>query len=62
MTPDDILAIPPRVLSQKQRESYFEVNGTVLLPQLFSIDGFDPYLWSVDPLQNLAHLAGVAPA
>jgi uncharacterized repeat protein (TIGR01451 family) len=38
-------------------DTYFEVNGAVLLPTLFSIDGFDPYLWVVDPLQNRSDLA-----
>jgi ectoine hydroxylase len=33
MTPEDILAIPPQVLSQKQRESYFE-DGYVLLERI----------------------------
>ncbi len=30
MTPDEILAIKPRLLTQKQRERYFE-NGFILL-------------------------------
>ena len=30
MTPDDILSIKPKVLTQKQREFYFE-NGYILL-------------------------------
>ena len=33
MTPDDILAIPPRILTQKQREHYFR-DGYLLLEKI----------------------------
>ena len=33
MTPEQVLAIPPKVLTQKQRESYFE-NGYLLLKKI----------------------------
>ncbi len=35
MTPEEILSHPPRVLSQRQRESYFE-TGYLLLPEFVS--------------------------
>ena len=37
MTPEEILAHAPRVLSQAQRESYFE-RGYVMLESLISDD------------------------
>jgi ectoine hydroxylase len=37
MTPEDVLAIRPRMLSQKQRESYFE-NGYLLLEKIVPDD------------------------
>jgi ectoine hydroxylase len=37
MTPEQILGIPPRLLTQKQREFYFE-NGYLLLQKLLSDD------------------------
>ena len=37
MTPDEILSIPPKVLSQKQRQRYFE-DGFILLEKLLSDD------------------------
>ncbi|HET7635186.1 MAG TPA: phytanoyl-CoA dioxygenase family protein, partial [Burkholderiales bacterium] len=37
MTPEQILAIPPRVLSQKQREAYFE-DGFILLERVIPDD------------------------
>jgi len=37
MTPEDILAIPPKVLSQAQRESYFE-QGYILLERVIPDD------------------------
>jgi len=35
MTPDQILSIPPRILSQRQREGYFE-EGFILLEGIVS--------------------------
>ena len=35
MTPDEILAVKPKVLTQKQREFYFE-NGYLLVPSVIS--------------------------
>ncbi|MGH6915874.1 MAG: phytanoyl-CoA dioxygenase family protein, partial [Geminicoccales bacterium] len=35
MTPEQVLSIPPKVLSRKQRESYF-ANGYLLLEKLIS--------------------------
>jgi hypothetical protein len=37
MTPEQILGIPPRLLTQKQREFYFE-NGYLLLEKLLCDD------------------------
>ncbi len=37
MTPDEILSQPPRVLSQRQRESYFE-DGYIMVERLISED------------------------
>jgi ectoine hydroxylase len=37
MTPEQVLAITPKVLTQKQRESYFE-NGYILLEKLLPDD------------------------
>ena len=37
MTPEEVLSLPPRVLTQKQREFYFE-NGYVLLEKLIDED------------------------
>lgn len=37
MTPEQVLSLPPKVLTQKQRESYFE-NGYLLLERLVSDD------------------------
>ena len=37
MTPEQILSIRPRVLSQRQRESYFE-DGFILLERLIDAD------------------------
>ena len=35
MTPEQVLSIRPKVLTQKQRELYFE-NGYILLEKLLS--------------------------
>jgi hypothetical protein len=40
MKPEDILAIPPQVLSQKQREFYFE-NGYLLLEKIVPDEWLD---------------------
>jgi hypothetical protein len=40
MTPDEILKHPPKVLSQKQRESYFE-NGYILLEKAIPWDAVE---------------------
>ena len=37
MTPEQILAIPPRVLTQAQRESYFS-EGYILLEKIIGDD------------------------
>src|SRR5882724_384624 len=37
MTPEDVLSKPPRVLSQKQRESYF-ANGYLLVERAVPMD------------------------
>lgn len=40
MTPDEVLSHPPRVLSQSQREHYFE-HGYVLIERLIAEDWLD---------------------
>ena len=40
MTPEDILAIKPRYLTQKQREQYFE-DGYILLARIIPRDWVD---------------------
>ena len=37
MTPEQVLSIPPKILTQKQRELYFE-NGYILLEKLLPDD------------------------
>ena len=41
MTPEDVLAIPPNVLTDKQRQSYFE-NGYLLLESVISDSWIEP--------------------
>ena len=40
MTPEQVLSIKPKILTQKQREFYFE-NGYILLEKLLSDDWID---------------------
>ncbi|MGM0561421.1 MAG: phytanoyl-CoA dioxygenase family protein [Pseudomonadota bacterium] len=49
MTPEDILSHPPRILTQKQRESYFE-NGYLLVEKFLEDEWLERLRASVDGL------------
>src|ERR1043166_5572555 len=49
MTPEQILAIPPRALTQRQREAYFE-DGFILLERIIPNDWLERLRVATDEL------------
>jgi len=49
MTPEKVLAIEPKILTQEQRESYFE-NGYLMLERVIEDDWIERLRWATDEI------------
>ena len=49
MTPEKVLAIEPKILTQEQRESYFE-NGYLMLERVLEDDWIERLRWATDEI------------